>query len=74
MARRRKQVQTARTPSEILLELQSPEIGQFMEEFQKRYGGDPIPLDELRKEVAQELGDKTLNEALFAMREGRSWA
>ena len=48
---------------------QSPEIEQSLEKLRKRYGKYAVPADELRKMLDKELGERTLTEELYALRE-----
>ncbi|HAV10661.1 MAG TPA: hypothetical protein DCX22_03475 [Dehalococcoidia bacterium] len=50
--------------------MQGPETTKAIEKLYTRYGKDVISIAELRNMLDKEMGDKTLTEELYAMREG----
>lgn len=54
-----------------LYALQSPEIATTLAELRARYGKYTVPDAELRKSIDKAMGNKTLTEELYAMREGK---
>ena len=52
-------------------ELQSPEILRTIAEMRAQFGQYALPIDEARRIIDEAMGDKTLTEELYAMREGR---
>lgn len=63
----------ARKPSvqETLLRLYalSPEVQASLEKLRKRYGKHAMPASELRKLLDKQLGDRTLTEELYKLRQ-----
>ncbi len=54
-----------------LLRAESPEIRKTLQELHERYGKYVVPDEELRKMMAEAMGDRTLTQELEDMREGR---
>ncbi len=66
------EAQTAKTELALRLQmLQGPEIMHSLDELYAKYGRYAVPIDELRRALDKTLGDKSLTEELYAMREGR---
>lgn len=54
-----------------LYQLQSPEIAKILSELHDKFGKYALPDSELRRMTDKAMGNRTLSEELYAMREGR---
>lgn len=71
---RYRQTEKSDRSSELALRLkmsQSPEMARTVDRLYTKYGKYAGPLAELRKSLNKEMGQKTLTEELYSMREGR---
>lgn len=49
----------------------SPEMAKVLKHLHAKYGRYSVSLEQLRRDLDEEMGSKSLTEELFLMREGR---